>query len=154
MHKRHIGSYGIEDLINTKGGKGNNIPLDLMVEHRNNYIKDMVRHQGANLTFKSAEIASRSALPFETIMTNIDHQLQIKPESGEHTMANRRADILKVANALLSNEVIINKPGRVHSSFPNAGQNFFSRLCPEKFVKWVQEKKIQLHTHSELQLHK
>ena len=38
--------------FNTKGGEGNNIALDLMVEHRNNYLKDMVSHQGANFSFK------------------------------------------------------------------------------------------------------
>ena len=44
--------------FNTKGGQGNNIPLDLMVEHQNNYVKDLVRHQGANLTFMSAQVAT------------------------------------------------------------------------------------------------
>ena len=90
--------------FNTKGGKGNNIALDLMVEHRNNYLKDMVSHQGANFSFKSALVASRSALATEAIMTYIDRELRIKPESGEHTMASISDDILKVADALLKSD--------------------------------------------------
>ena len=82
-----IDNYGIVVSIQ-KGGKGNNIALDLMVEHLNNYVKDKVSHQGANFSFKSALVASRSALATEDIMTYIDRELRIKPESGEHTMAS------------------------------------------------------------------
>ena len=139
--------------FNTKGEKGNNIALDLMVEHRNNYLKDMVSHQGANFSFKSALVASRSALATEAIMTNIDRELRIKPESGEHTMASRRDDILKVADALLKSDVISQKCGRAHSSFPEVIESNFSRISAEKFVKWVKDQKKQLHTQSELQLH-
>jgi hypothetical protein len=41
--------------FNLKGGARNNIPLDLMVEHNNNYAKEMICNQSANVTFSSAQ---------------------------------------------------------------------------------------------------
>ena len=104
-----------------------------MVEHQNNYVKDLVRHQGANLTFMSAQVASRSALPFEKIMKNIDHHLRIKPESDKHAMANRRNDTMKIANHLLASDIANNKPGRIHNSFPKLQGNL-SSLHPDKIL--------------------
>ena len=86
-------------------------------------------------------------------MKNIDHHLRIKPESGEHSMASRRDDIMKTANHLLASDIANNKPGQIHNSFPKVEGNL-SRLYPDKFVKWVSHQKKQLHTHLELQLHK
>ena len=34
--------------FNTKSGKGTNLPLDLMLKHKTNYMKELVRQQRAN----------------------------------------------------------------------------------------------------------
>ena len=47
-------SCGIERSTCMHGDFGRNIPLDLMVEHNNNFIKEMIRSQGANVSFQSA----------------------------------------------------------------------------------------------------
>ena len=46
--------------FNLNGGPGRNIPLDLMVQHANSQIKELLSQQGANVTFESTNKASSS----------------------------------------------------------------------------------------------
>ena len=46
--------------LNFHGGIGNNIPLDLMVEHYNNIVKELIANYGAYVSFASAQVVSRA----------------------------------------------------------------------------------------------
>ena len=47
-------------VVNTRGGAGNNIPVDLYLEHLNRTLKDYVRSIGANVTANTVVRASKS----------------------------------------------------------------------------------------------
>lgn len=63
--------------FNLSGGAGNNIALDLMVEHNNLFIKEMIGNQGANVTFKSSQQVSRASMQLEAVLSNLDSILGI-----------------------------------------------------------------------------
>ena len=85
------------------GGSGKNIPLDLMVEHNNNFIKEMIKNEGANVTFKSAQQISRAAMGLEAVLSNLDSILSVKEESGRHVVVDRRKDVLVIAEEIRDN---------------------------------------------------
>ena len=68
--------------FNLHGGFGRNIPLDLMVEHNNYFIKEMIRNQGANVLIQSAQQVSRASVSLESVLTNLDNMLAIADESN------------------------------------------------------------------------
>ena len=47
--------------FNLRGDAGNNVPLDLIVEHNNNTIKDLIFNQGANVFFDSAQVVNQAS---------------------------------------------------------------------------------------------
>ena len=79
---------------NNKGGKGQNISLDLRLEHLNNLLKEMLKYLGVNVTQKSAQRCSEAISAPEEILRNMDTELGIDQPSGHHTSANDDKDFL------------------------------------------------------------
>ena len=86
--------------FNLNRGPGRNIPLDLMVEHANNQIKELLSQQGANVTFESTNKASSSIEGVYDILDNLDNNLNITPESGEYAVVNKHQDITAIVTVL------------------------------------------------------
>lgn len=143
-----------ERAFNLKGGAGNNIPLDLMVEHSNNYAKEMIHNQGANVTFNSSQRITRAANTTKEVLDNFDKSIRLKLESGQHTRSNRSADILQVVKCLHSNSILSKEAGRVHCSFPKVELSELKSLTGELLLKWIQKVKRNCHITQELSLHK
>ena len=57
--------------INTRGGKGQNIPCDLHNEHVNRAFKDIIRNMGANFTKEASTWAARSVTSLEKASNDI-----------------------------------------------------------------------------------
>ena len=128
--------------FSTHGGQGNNIPLDLMLEHYNNYLKNMIHHHDANVSFKSAQTASRCANSLETILKNFDSCLSVKHESGHHVIASRKHDVAKVVQTVLENKLISKQSnGRSHSVFPYFPPSVLGTLDATKLWQWLQRSK-------------
>ena len=131
--------------FNTHGGEGNNIPLDLMLEHCNNYLKDMIHHQGANVSFHSPQTASRVAKSIQDILLNFDTALSIKPESGHHSISGRKRDVAKVAKVVLDDKLICKSlKSRAHGKFPKFPP-ILAILDPTKLWRWVKESKTEFN---------
>ena len=102
--------------FNLHGGFGRNIPLDLMVGHNNNFIKEMIRNQGANVSFQSAEQVSRASMSLESVLTNLDNMLAIADESNKHAAVDRKKDVLLIAKEVGGNVRKQTRP-RSHNLF-------------------------------------
>ena len=135
--------------FNLRGGIGKNIPLDLMVEHNNNFIKEMVRNQGANVTFHSAQQISRASKGLDAVLTNLDNVLAIQTETGRHAVVDKRKDVLMIAHEVKGN-VIQQKEPRAHRAFPKMSPDVLHEVDPSKLVKWVQGHKRALARLQEL----
>ncbi|KAL7379575.1 hypothetical protein ABVT39_001551 [Epinephelus coioides] len=74
--------------VNTAGGEGKNIALDLNCEHYIRYTKVQMQHQGANVKFEIAEEMSKITGGLNALMQAYDADCLLEPESGMHTIAN------------------------------------------------------------------
>ena len=129
--------------FNLHGGFGRNIPLDLMVEHNNNFIKEMIRNQAANVSFQSAQQVSRASMGLESVLTNLDNMLAIADESNKHAAVDRKKDVLLIAKAVGRNVRKQTRP-RAHKSFPSMKYDVLQLLNPCKLSQWIRNHKKAL----------
>ena len=126
--------------FNLSGGSGKNIPLDMMVEHNNLFIKEMIGYQGANVTFKSAQQVSRASIQLEAVLGNLDKSLNIHEESGGNAPVDKRRDILLIADEVRGNIIKEIRP-RAYKAFPEIKRNVFQQLDSSKVFQWIQNHK-------------
>ena len=67
---------------NKYGGKGKNIPLDLLKEQRNEDLKTMWKALGANLSEGSASQIANALKMQMAILTSIDHDCALEKRKG------------------------------------------------------------------------
>ena len=79
--------------VNNKGGRGNNIPDDLEVEHSNCYVKGGARNLGANLTEKAVQRICHSESGSRAMSDNVDQCLSRIQRSGRHTSSSLENDL-------------------------------------------------------------
>ena len=98
------------------GGAGNNIPIDLHLEHLNRVLKDNINTFRAHISEQSVQRSSRAIGPVKVILEAFDKAASVKRESGHHTDANISHDF-NVTLQLLKKQNVFKKNGRSHSSF-------------------------------------
>ncbi|XP_056441576.1 uncharacterized protein LOC130379027 [Gadus chalcogrammus] len=121
---------------NSSGGKGKNVPLDLHLEHLNNFLKSFLRNKGTNLAEKTADRVSRSVGLLKTLMDTTDGELQLSRPSGIHH-ADLKNNILMVLQVLRNTEVFNQQPGRHFSAFPKFNRNILSKLNYNDVWRWM-----------------
>ncbi|CAL9694043.1 unnamed protein product [Knipowitschia caucasica] len=125
---------------NSKGGKGMNIPLDLHLEHLNNFLKSYLRNKGSNLTEDTATRVSKSVGVLKTMMDKADRELQLSRPSGTHLAADVHRDVLTLLEVFRKTEVFKEQPGRHFSAFPVFNSNILSKLDWEVLYQWMRAK--------------
>ena len=86
--------------INTRGGKGHNIPCDLHMEHLNRVLKDGIKGLGANKTEKAITRLGKCISSFDEILSSFDESLEVHHSADFHTVASLEKDITLVVNVL------------------------------------------------------
>ena len=71
--------------VNKRGGKLNNIAIDLCKEHMNCALKDAALGLGANVTASRIASISRAIENLDEICNNTDKELGMHPSSIHHT---------------------------------------------------------------------
>ena len=71
--------------MNTTGGAGHNIPLDLHMEHLNRIVKDHVANLGANVAEKSILQCGKSLKGLMETCASFDKQFNVRPPSTSHS---------------------------------------------------------------------
>lgn len=125
---------------NSRGGKGNNISLDLHLEHMNNFLKSFLKGLGVNLTEPSADRISRSLGVLKQLLTTTDIEIGVAKQSGRHSTPDQKKDIRVLAAVALAGELFENHPGREFESFPGFDQDLLSKLNYVKFRLWMRDK--------------
>ena len=120
-----------------------NIFLDLMLEHKNNYLKDALRHQRANVKFESAKITSRAGVEIQKVLYNIDAETSIPEQSGKHKDVERSAHIRKVTDIAIQNRLLVHHPGRKMSSFPVYRSPL--SLLQKNLLDWIAKHRSLFH---------
>lgn len=78
--------------VNTRGGNGRNIPVDLEMEHLNRTVKSYVSSLGSNVTESTIMQCGKSLNGIMDVCRNFDRENNISPESIEHTRSSTLAD--------------------------------------------------------------
>ena len=127
--------------MNTKGGPGNNIPLDLALERLNHATKADLKHLGANITEVSARRCSQSAGYLNKVLEQLDEQLDVAPKHGRHATLSTKEDFKKILDKLKRYSLTSLHEGREHSKFKSFSHNVFKGLKIEKLYAWLDKHK-------------
>ena len=123
---------------NNDGGKGQNISLDLRLEHLNNLLKEMLKYLGVNVTQKSAQRCSEAISAPEEILTNMDTELGIDQPSGHHTSSNDDKDFLLLVKEIQERgDMFTFTPERKYQKISNFNRNILGELDFGQLNKWI-----------------
>ncbi|CAL9685008.1 unnamed protein product [Knipowitschia caucasica] len=125
---------------NGRGGQGKNIPLDLHLEHMNNYLKSFLKGLGPNLTENSANRISKSIGILKEMMDNTDRELEVTKPSGVHHTTGEEQDIATLVAIFKDGHIFKEQPGREYQSFPSFGKDLLERLNYADLYLWIQTK--------------
>ena len=92
-------------IVNTHGHVGQNVPVDLHMEHLNANLKSMLRHLGSNITPDSVLRTSRALGAMQTVCTNFEDISDISHDTDFHSKPSFEIDLLKFTNELESAQV-------------------------------------------------
>ena len=130
--------------INTSGGKGKNISLDLHMEHLNRMVKDYVVNLGANVAEKSIIQCGQSLKGLLETCGNFDQQMQVV-SSIKHTRSSDTKDETIILKELIDKSHVFNyTPGRTHPSFKAIQPSIAEHVNTPKLVDWIKGKKEQM----------
>ena len=124
--------------VNNRGGAGNNIPVDLYMEHLNRTLKDYITSSAANVSEASIVRASHSLHSLLRIASQFDECSGIEHVSLHHTSREYGKDLeLILRELVLDSKVFDYVPGRHHHSFQNIKPHITSHLDIDKLVEWI-----------------
>ncbi|XP_076156808.1 uncharacterized protein LOC143139878 [Alosa pseudoharengus] len=125
---------------NGRGRKGKNIPLDLHLEHLNNFLKSFMRGLGPNMSEMSAARISRSIGIVKELMDKTDTELELTRPTGIHHVAREQEDVLTLVNVFRETQLFKNHPGRQYHAFPNFQRNLLAKLNYQELWRWMKSK--------------
>jgi len=119
---------------NNKGGAGNNVSLDLDLEHDNNYLKQAIKKMGPNLTEISVSRCCRILKFARGKVEGISRECDVMKRSGTHFIKSNKQDMEKLVKDLIESEALFEHLGRNYRHFVDVPKhplhkNNLSGLC-------------------------
>ena len=139
---RQAHSFIWNRMVNTKGGLGKNISMDLRLEQLNKLLKDMLRCLGVNITKKSSERCSKALKLVEDILSSIDTELKVKEPKGQHITAKRDKDFKVLVDEICKRgRLFAHSPDstRQYQEFPNFNRNILHHLNLSQVHTWISQ---------------
>ncbi len=128
--------------VNNRGGLGNNVPLDLDLEHDNHLLKDMLRGLGSNSSSTTVTRISKAFFVLKDLCKRLDQELDIQTVSGEHTRKDINKDLYQIVQVLKEELVFSDvQLSRGMRSFPNFPRNYLQGLNTVSLYKWINSHK-------------
>lgn len=124
---------------NPRGGSGNNVPLDLHLEHLNRLFKDNINSFKSNVSEQSVSRSSQAIGPIKELIERFDRITHIKTPSGKHTEPSVNKDLHALLQVLKQEEVFQHTPGRSHHCFQDFSADPFEKIKPDpnKLHRWI-----------------
>ena len=136
LSERAAYEYKWNVAVNLKGGIGENIPNDNCVELQVKRIKEKVMAQGANKSFASASVATRTT----QIVDQIGQQMRAgsaKAKGKKRCQVDKTEDIMKMTSVIKAENV---NAGIHFPSFTNF-KDPLKRIKSLELHKWIQEQR-------------
>ncbi|KAK7919081.1 hypothetical protein WMY93_010365 [Mugilogobius chulae] len=111
---------------NGQGGQGRNIPLDLHLEHLNNFLKSFLKRSGPNITEQAANRVSKALGVLKVMMEITDRELGVT-KSGIHQSPSLTDDVACLVHILTEAKVFQNIPGENLLLFLNSRGTFLQK---------------------------
>ena len=134
-------------VINSTGGRGKNIPIDLHMEHLNRSLKDIVNGLGANICESSVINASKLLNEVLLLCERVDNQLGIQKSSIHHTRKSSDEDRALVLKQLTTESQVFHyTPGRKlnHKEFNSINPHIARTVDANALFKWINMHKKKL----------
>ena len=122
--------------VNNRGGAGNNLPVDLFMEHLNHTLKDYFASTCANVSEASIVRVSKSLHSLLQISKQFDRTSGVKPISLHHSRREYGTDLeLILKELVVDSNVFDYVPGRYHYSFKTTQPHIISHVDVNKWIK-------------------
>jgi hypothetical protein len=129
--------------VNTQGHQGQNIPIDLYMEHLNRCLKDNIIGLGANVTEGTVVQCSKSLKGILDVCNNMDQVCGVIPESIHHTRKGSQTDQdMVLAELTTKSRVFDYIPGRCQKS-THTTLNVADCIDAKKLFEWVHKHKMK-----------
>ena len=126
--------------INSDGGTGNNVSMDLHMEHLNRQCKAAISSLGANKTEKAMVRVGKTLGVIVPVTANFDSQNSVCNASGSHSSRSSRKDLDVVVRELCDIKAFKAGQPSMHKSFKNLTPNLIRTLDENETKKWITDK--------------
>lgn len=134
--------------VNNKGGAGNNISMDIRMEHLICLTKELLKHLGPNLTEAAAKRCSKAVGHVSDLIDLVDEDLRIERPSGHHKMQQRGADFKLLVDEFHLRGSMFKfdpQPEREYCIFANFRDSLIKGLDLTSLNKWISQHKKELY---------
>ena len=131
--------------VKNKVSPGCNVAMDLVLEHENHLVKEMIRGLGANISVASVRRICRPFFVLKFYLQNLDQEMKVKKTSGEHTTKSAKKDLKKVVKTLQELEVFEKQATRDPMfSFPDCPRDYLELLDAKGVSTWISDHKTKV----------
>lgn len=127
--------------VNNRGGPGKNVPLDLDLEHDNNFVKSACKKLGRNLTSKAVTTICRSSMVARKCIEKFDSESKIRRRSGKHVSQSDTNDLSILVDCLMKQDSLTKKPGRTYNHYSGFRRSHLNEVDMSSLYKWINSHK-------------
>lgn len=128
--------------VNNQGGEGNNVAMDVALEHDNHALKEIIRGLGANISEQSVLRVCRAFFVLMKLHHLLDSEISVKEVSGKHTKKSVKEDLMKVVKTLTEQHVFEKQPTREPMyCFPDCPRDYLQLLKTKELFGWINDHK-------------
>jgi hypothetical protein len=124
-------------MANTFGGIGQNIPLDLDMEHSNRFLKQAIKNLGPNVTEKAVQRISHAEKDTRKLLKKLDDSLQRVPDSGRHTHSATEKDLDVLITRAVDTDIFTRCNSRPYNHFKEFERDHLKDLDMSGMYKWI-----------------
>ena len=130
-----------------KSGYGGNIPLDLMLEHYNNFMKNVVRLLGPNNTNRKAiDRFAKASTVNKKLIENFDSICRNFRRSGKHSQASHQKDLKKIVANLMTHKAMTYTAERKYQKFHGMRHSLLDDFDLHSMYSWIESHKKNILT--------
>lgn len=131
--------------VNNQGGDGNNVAMDVALEHDNHALKEIIRGLGANITEDSVRRVCRAFFILKKLLFVLDTEVNVKKVSGRHTKKSVKEDLIKVVKTLSDQHVFEKQTTREPMyCFPDCPRDYLQLLNTKELFRWINDHKTNI----------
>ena len=122
-------------LVNPRGGRGSNRPMDQLKENQVKTLKDLIRGLGANKTEKSVVDISKAGPYITDVVSNLDSQIAYNDFQTRHKARDDQEDLGAILETLQTYKPLSFTPGRKLAKYPQMKENVFQTIQEKEFLE-------------------